>query len=159
MAINLNEVPDLEGLPVGEHTVKIIDYKAVTNETSGNNGYEFYVEDRKKLKHRVTIWTTQKNGTENNFKTLKRFAKACGLTEHQQGAWEPHMMPGKYFIAHVEIDKRNPKYTVIERFDPAILATAQASAKMTELPHKPAPAPVAASVIAERQPGEDDLPF
>ena len=156
MAINLNEVPDFEGLPVGEHTLKITDYKAVTNEKTGNNGFEFKVQDRHGRSGSITIWTTKDNGAAPNLISLKRFAKACGIREDQMGRWEPNVMAGRYFLGHVEPNPRNPKYTVIERFEPAILATAQASAKSAPAP---IPAPVSASSFDERQPGEDDLPF
>ena len=157
MAITLNEVPDYEGLPVGEHTVKITGYDSLTNPSTGNSGFTFKCEDRHGRKHKLTIWTTKENGASPNLISLKRFAKACGLRDDQMGRWEPNVMVGRYFLAHVEVDKRNPQYTVIERFDPAMVATAQASAKAAPAPTIPAPVP--ASSFDERQPGEDDLPF
>lgn len=156
MALNLNDVPDFDGLPIGEHTVKVTGYEGVTNPGTGNEGYTFKVEDRHGRKHKVTIWTTKDNGASPNLISLKRFARACGLTEQQLGRWEPNMMAGKYFLAHVEQDKRKPEFTVIERYE-------KTEVKAAAVPPAPIPAPPPAPPPqpTERQPGEDDdkLPF
>jgi hypothetical protein len=144
MALNLNDVPDFEGLPVGEHTVKVTAYEGVTNHSTGNEGFMFKVEDQHGRKHRVTIWTTKDNGQSPNLISLKRFAKACGLKESEMARWEPNVMQGRYFLAHVEVDKRNPQYTVIDRFDPSPLQKPTAAA---------APAPPPQPAV------EDQLPF
>lgn len=152
MALNLNEVPDFEGLPIGEHTVKITGYESVTNPNSGNEGFTFKVEDRHGRKHRVTIWTTKDNGASPNLISLKRFARACSLTEADLARWEPTMMVGRYFLAHVEQNKRRPEYTEIERYDKADVKAG--AVPPSQVPAPPPPPP-------EREPGEDDdsLPF
>src|SRR5690606_31867527 len=115
---DLSNVPDFEGLPVGTYAVKVYDFESVTNPRSGNEGLAFKVRNAQGQTGKYTIWTTKENGTAANLIGLKKFAKACGVSDAEMRQFQPAMMTGLKFMATVEVNKERPEYTNIVRADP-----------------------------------------